>query len=206
MHPPRAVIRTLAAPLRREPPKIKGSRFIASVDAIASTTDADEFVKARRREFHDATHNCFAWRLDEDQAFRYSDDGEPAGTAGRPILREIDGRRLTRVVVVVTRYFGGTRLGTGGLVRAYAGATAEALDGAEIVERPVVKNLAVTFAYPLGGVVRGVFGGFDLSIADAEYGTDVRMRIAVPVADCERLRDALRDATAARIRIVEEEE
>ncbi len=195
-------IRSLARALRHEPPKVKGSRFIASVAPVATASGAMAFVEARREEFQGATHNCFAWRRGEGQdEMRAGDDGEPSGTAGRPILREIDGRRLTDVVVVVTRYFGGTKLGTGGLIRAYGGAAAAALDLAEVVERPVVETLRLRFDYESSGAIRGVLAAFGLEPAGADYGAEVRMEVAVPVEEKERLRKALRDATRGRIGI-----
>ncbi len=195
------VIRSIRTPVRIEPPKIKGSRFIASVTPVSSTEEAQAFLEARRDEFRDATHNCFAWRLADGEAFRYNDDGEPSGTAGRPILQEIDGRRLIGVAVVVTRYYGGTKLGSGGLVRAYGGAAAAALDQADVVERPVVETLRLCFAYDLDGPVRGVLSRFQLTASNADYGTAVSLRLAVPVGQVKAVKAALVDATAGRVDI-----
>lgn len=195
-------LRSLAGVSRHEPPKVKGSRFIASLAPATSGEAALDFVEAHRAEFRDATHNCFAWRLGQgDDAWRASDDGEPSGTAGRPILREIDGRRLSDVVVVVTRYFGGTKLGSGGLIRAYGGAAAAALDLAEIIERPVVETLRLVHAYDASGAVQGVLSAFGLEPVGADYGAEVRMEIAVPVEDVERLKVALVDATRGQIEL-----
>ncbi len=99
--------------------KIKGSRFIGTISPVVNKVNAEEILIEIRKQFHKATHNCFAYRINA-QEFRYSDDGEPSGTAGRPILSMIDKHQLQRVVLVVTRYFGGTKLGTGGLIRAYS--------------------------------------------------------------------------------------
>lgn len=201
-----AVVRTLAEPSRHELPKIKGSRFIASLAPAATARDAMAFVEARREEFRDATHNCFAWRVASDEhgtgeAFRYHDDGEPSGTAGRPILREIDGRGLVRVVAVVTRYYGGTKLGACGLARAYGGAVAAALDEAQIVETRVTKALTLRYAYELSGAVQGVLHAWGLEPGTAEYAADVRVEVAVPVEEAERLAAALREATAGRVEV-----
>ncbi len=196
-------IRTLARALRHEPPKVKGSRFIASVKPVATASAATAFVKARREEFRNATHGCFAWRISSGRdEMRYSDDGEPSGTAGRPILQEIDGRRLVDLVVVVSRYFGGTKLGTGGLIRAYSGAAAAALELAGVVERPVVESLRLVFSYDAGGAVRGVLVAFGLGPADSRYGADVRMVVDVPVEEVEQFEQAVRDATRGRIEIL----
>ncbi len=195
-------IRTIARAWRHEPPKVRGSRFIASVKPVTSAAAATAFVEARREEFRAATHGCFAWRIGSggDQ-MRYSDDGEPSGTAGRPILQEIDGRRLSDLVVVVSRYFGGTKLGTGGLIRAYGGAAAAALDLAEVVEKPVVEKLRLAFSYDAGGAVRGVLAACGLKPVASEYGADVRLVVDVPVEEVERFMKAARDATRGRIDI-----
>ena len=194
-------VRTIARALDHETPKIKGSRFIASVERAESPAAAASFIAARREEFRAATHNCFAWRVGTGDLMRYGDDGEPSGTAGRPILQQIDGRRLRDVVVVVTRYYGGTKLGTGGLIRAYGGAAAAALDLAGVVESPVVEVLRLSFAYDSSSAVQGVLAAFDLAPRQADYGAEVRIEVAVAIEHSARLERALKDATRGRIAI-----
>ncbi len=196
-------IRTIARPCRFEIPKIKGSRFIASVTAAESAAAATAFVEAVGEEFRGATHNCFAWRLgaDDENAFRTSDDGEPSGTAGRPILQQIDGRRLVGVAVVVSRYFGGTKLGTGGLVRAYSEAAAAGLDRAGVVEVPLVTVLRLAYGYGETGAVQGVLSSYDLAAGRSQYGAAVEAEVAVPVERLEVVRQALGEATGGRIKI-----
>lgn len=114
--------------------KVRGSRFIATAIPVSSKEAVMEELELLRREFWDATHNCYAYQLAPNGAeYRFFDDGEPSGTAGKPILFVIQQRELLDLLVVVTRYFGGTKLGAGGLARAYAEAAQEALDQAEIV-------------------------------------------------------------------------
>ncbi len=198
-------IRTVARSFRHEIPKIKGSRFIASVARVRSPDAAAAFVETHRSEFRDATHNCFAWRIGSDEnAFRASDDGEPSGTAGRPILQQIDGRRLTDVAVVVTRYFGGTKLGTGGLVRAYGEAASTALDLAGVLEEPVTYSLHLRYGYELTGAIRGVLVSFGVEPLKSDFGAEVEAVIAVPVESAEEIEGALRDATHGRIEIFPE--
>lgn len=195
-------IRTISQALRHEPAKTKGSRFIASVLPISSPEEARIYIAARCEEFRDATHNCFAWRAGAGgDSMRYSDDGEPSGTAGRPILQEIDGRRLTDVLVVVTRYFGGTKLGTGGLIRAYGGAASEALDLATVVEVPIVEVLSVSYPYELTGVVEGVFHAYGVSSRKTEYVDGVCKHVAVPVEEVTAFEQALKDVTAGRVKV-----
>lgn len=201
---PMPTLRTLAAPLRHEIPKIKGSRFIASARPVASAAAAMAFVEGLRQEHRTATHNCFAWRLAPgEDLFRYSDDGEPNSTAGRPILQEIDGRGLHNVVLVVTRYYGGTNLGMGGLLRAYGGAAAAALEAAEILETAIVRPLSLVFSYDLSGAVEGVLAAHGLHAMRSEYGAEVSLVVEPPIEDAETVQDDLREATAGRIRLAE---
>ncbi|UCF65280.1 MAG: YigZ family protein, partial [bacterium] len=112
--------------------KVKGSRFIATVASAPQKEAAENFIAEIRKIYHDATHNCFAYRVNSS-VFRFSDDGEPSGTAGRPILNIIEKYQLHHVVLLVTRYFGGTKLGTGGLIRAYTRAAETVVQKAEII-------------------------------------------------------------------------
>ena len=128
--------------------KVRGSRFIAEAIRVERVEDAEAEIAAIRKRAYNATHHCTAYRIGPDGAiFRYNDDGEPNGTAGPPILRQIDTRHLTNTLVVVTRYYGGTKLGTGGLLRAYGDAAAEVLDAAPIEERILRHCLRLRFGY-----------------------------------------------------------
>lgn len=196
-----AIIRTIQASSVHEPPKVKGSRFIAAIAPVASEDEAEAFVAERQTEHHSATHNAWAWRL-PDGATRSNDDREVSGTAGRPILREIEGRELLGVAVVVTRYYGGTKLGTGGLIRAYGGTAAEALDLAEIVEQKVERTLVLCFPYELTAAVEGTLHAFAARQAGAEYGSDVRLTVAVGVEDADALAAAVTEATAGRVEVL----
>lgn len=111
----------------------KKSKFICHAYHVESVEEAEEILRRLRKEYHDARHNCFAYRVIKDDTSRASDDGEPSGTAGMPMLNILNGKNLSNILVVVTRYFGGILLGTGGLVRAYSLATTMALDSANIV-------------------------------------------------------------------------
>lgn len=195
--------RTIAEPVRIEIERIKASRFIGDAGPAASAQEAKAFIEQVRAAFPDATHHCSAWRIDGDET-RSSDDGEPSGSAGRPILKRIEGDDLNRVVVVVTRYFGGTKLGTGGLVRAYGAAARAALDAATIIEREAMATLRVEHAYEASGAVAGVLAHHGLEPIESKYDTSVHLRIAVPVAEVERVAGALREATAGQALVVPE--
>lgn len=126
--------------------EVKGSSFIALVTAIESLSDVEAHLQNIRAKYEDASHHCYAYKL--GQAVRFSDDGEPGGTAGRPMLEVLQKRNLDHVLAVVTRYFGGTKLGAGGLVRAYSGSLAKALDEAGVLEirDPVALSFEIPFA------------------------------------------------------------
>ena len=113
----------------------KKSKFIANIFYVESIEDVENKLKEIRKKYYDAKHNCFAFRLDKDNISRFSDDGEPSGTAGSPMLNILEGRNLSNVLVIVTRYFGGILLGTGGLVRAYSDATIKTIENANIVSK-----------------------------------------------------------------------
>ena len=197
-------IRTIAAPLSFEGEKVRGSRFFAHLAPVGDVDAAQRFIAAIRRRFADATHNCYAWRLsDRDDGFRYSDAGEPSGSAGRPMLDRLSGRELVRVAAVVTRYFGGTKLGRGGLARAYAGALAAALERAEIVELPRTTALALSFDYSRSGAVDAVLAAHALEPTEARYGAGVRLVVETPIDALEHLVLQLRERCAGRITIAE---
>ena len=189
--------RTIAEPVRVEIERVKSSRFIGDAGPAGSEAEAKTFLEEVRAALPDASHHCYAWRIDGDET-RSSDDGEPSGSAGRPILKRIEGDELHRVIVVVTRYFGGTKLGTGGLVRAYGAAARAALDAAAIVEHEAMTMLRVEHGYDASGAVAGVLAHRGLEPADASYDMSVHLRIAVPTADVEQMMAELREATAGQ--------
>ncbi|MDF1559251.1 MAG: YigZ family protein [Bacteroidales bacterium] len=128
--------------------KAKGSRFIAHAIPVSSQEEIKRRLVELRKEYHDARHHCYAWVLSPDrQAWRVNDDGEPSGTAGKPILGQINSRELTNILVVVIRYFGGTLLGVSGLINAYRTAAAEALENATVSERHLTEYWLITFPY-----------------------------------------------------------
>lgn len=138
--------------------KVKGSKFLSFALPVKSVDEIKSILDEYRKTYYDARHVCYAWVLGADRLeFRANDDGEPSGTAGRPILGQLHSRDLTNVLVIVVRYFGGVLLGTGGLVVAYREAAAEALNQALIVEKDVVSEIRLTFDYlQLNGVMKAV--------------------------------------------------
>lgn len=188
----------LAGPIRFEPEPTKGSRFLADVAPIESAADAKAIIEAVRAEFPNASHHCWAWRLGDGQQ-QSSDDGEPGGSAGRPILAQIVGHEVMDAVVVVTRWFGGTKLGVGGLVRAYGGAAGQALDRAELRRHIPMAEFLVRHAYADDGAVETTLREFSGTVVGAEFGAEVCRRVALPASDAVAFRDRLRERTAGRV-------
>ena len=197
-----SLLQTLVAPARFEL-IVKKSRFLAQAAAIDSVEQATGFLESVRAS--DATHNCWAWRI--GGGYRSSDNDEPAGTAGRPILAAIDGQGCDRVIVVVARWFGGIKLGAGGLVRAYGGAAAECLRHA--AKTPLVERATVSIAcgFEHVGAVHLLIGQFGAE-KHAETFTDsgLKMDIELPRDRLVPLQNALRDATRGQARIEEASE
>lgn len=160
--------------------KDRGSKFIAFAWPVRNEEEALAHLDALRKEHFKARHHCFAWRLGVDGTrFRANDDGEPSGTAGRPILGQIDAAALTDVVVVVVRYFGGTLLGASGLIQAYRESAAEALRAAGVVEKIVQDHFGLTFDYALMPDVMNAVKKLDLDILQQDFGDSGRLQIGV---------------------------
>ena len=180
---------------------VQGSEFIGHATPAETVDAAEQFVEDVREEYADASHNVPAYRVRSDPFREYSsDDGEPSGSAGKPILSVLQGRDLENVCVVVTRYFGGTELGVGGLVRAYSKAATDALESAETIERRPRTQFNAVVEYDDSGTVRGILESEAVEF-DAEYGERVVFDGSVPISEAEELFDRLRSATSDRIEL-----
>lgn len=178
---------TIAAPAQAEFIE-KKSRFIGYIAPAADEAAAQAFLQAIRSRHHDATHNCYAYQLGEHNQFqRSSDDGEPSGTAGRPILEVIKGSGVSNIIVVVTRYFGGILLGAGGLVRAYSAAAKAALAQAERVRLIPAAAWALTVEYPLWQRLSGWLDAQGFMVQDTRFTDKVDVRFLTPAARCASL-------------------
>ncbi|MGE7370100.1 IMPACT family protein [Neorhizobium sp. NPDC001467] len=175
---------------------VKNSRFAA----IALPVPSEEAVKAALSEHSlaDASHNCWAWRI--GSAYRFSDDGEPSGTAGKPILAAIDGQSLDQVLVIVTRWFGGVLLGSGGLVRAYGGTAAACLRAAALVEvKPTVQAMVEIEFSDLARIRAKLLAVIDLSIEDEQFtATGATLCMRVPEAQIDTVSRLICDLTSGR--------
>lgn len=176
----------------------KKSKFISHVMPVATEEDAIAYLNKVRSTYPDATHNVYAYIIDENNIFRYSDDGEPGGTAGMPVLDTIRNMGLVDVVVVITRYFGGTLLGTGGLVRAYSGSAKQGLIASGVIERTMCNIVSVKTDYDLVGKLQYSFANGGYTVVDTVYENDVTFFIASPKADTDRLIRELVELTNGR--------
>ena len=164
---------------------IEKSRFICTLKKVHSEAEAQEFIKTIKKEFWDATHNCSAYIVD-DMAQRSSDDGEPSGTAGLPMLEVLRKNKLTNTAAVVTRYFGGIKLGAGGLVRAYTNSVAEAVKATGIAQKVLVSKFS--FIYDLnevGKILNILYQQQLFEIADVEYGLKAKVILKMKDSDKE---------------------
>lgn len=182
----------------------KKSRFIATTLPISSQEEALEFIEKIRKKYWDARHNCYAYVLgDRQEIQRFSDDGEPGGTAGKPMLDVLLGEDIHNMAVVVTRYFGGTLLGTGGLVRAYSGSVKEGLAASVILEKQSGKKLLLKTNYSDLGKIQYLLLENSIPILSEDYGTEVCFEVLVPAEEEKKIKELLTDGTNGRICIVD---
>lgn len=170
----------------------KGSKFVALAYPMQSEKEIKAKIAGLRKTYHDARHHCYAWRLGSDyDQYRVNDDGEPSGSAGKPIYGQIQSRDLTNVLVVVIRYFGGTLLGVGGLINAYRSAASDALDQARIVERKVYARLRLGFEYPQMNAVMKVIKDFRLEAEHQQFDLHCTMTLRVWKREAVQVTDRL---------------
>lgn len=178
----------------------KKSVFIGAVASVHSEEEALDFIAAKKKEHYDARHNCFAYVIgDENQIMRSSDDGEPSGTAGRPMLDVILGHSLHNVVVVVTRYFGGVLLGTGGLVRAYTKATEVGIQSCALLERHRGKSLRIALDYTLLGKIQYILKERNIFVEDTIYDANVVILAYVDTKDVAELEQQLINQSGGKV-------
>ena len=182
--------------------KILASRFLSYAIPMATGEAFMSFLEALRKEQYNATHHCFAYRVGyAGDDFRYSDDGEPSGTAGKRILGSIDRRELTDVGIVVVRYFGGTKLGVGGLARAYTDAADAVLDACTITQRFLTTQLTLTFPYDMTSQVHHVLDMHGIEVLDRKYEEESLYVVEVRLSVRERFLLDLDDYTQRSVRV-----
>ena len=182
---------------------VKKSVFIGYASPAESEEEAKDFITKIKEHHSDATHNVSAYLINDGKRFaiRYDDDGEPKGSAGKPVLKVIQNRGLSNVVVVVTRYFGGIKLGYGGLVKTYSDAASKAIENAGIIEVYETERFQVTFPYSLFHTVRETVENGNGKIVNEEYSENVTFTVETRKGEAEKLMEALTEKTRGRVRM-----
>lgn len=182
--------------------KEKGSKFYAFAYPVSSEDEIKSCLQELKKQYYDARHHCYAYILGKDKLnYRSNDDGEPGNSAGPPILGQIRSKELTDVLVVVVRYFGGTKLGVGGLITAYKTSTQEALENAEIITKYLEKEFKITFEYPQMNDVMKLVKDFDLKILDQYFEQDCVMRLIVREKYANELELKLKKIDGLRLKV-----
>lgn len=184
----------------------KKSRFIAHIEQAETEEEALAFIEKMKKKYWDARHNCYAFRIGTEHTLeRCSDDGEPSGTAGKPMLEVLSGQNLYDVVAVVTRYFGGTLLGTGGLVRAYTKSMKEGIDASTIVEKKLASLIDITCDYSLFGKIQYLAVTEGIAVCEIVYTESVKATLLIPIDDTERIRKKLIELSNGTIEMQDQE-
>lgn len=172
--------------------KDNGSRFMAFAYPVGSAEEVKPLVDALKKEYHDARHHCYAYRIGhKGDIFRANDDGEPSGSAGRQILGQIDSAGLSDVLVVVVRYFGGIKLGIPGLIRAYKTSTSDALSAATVIEKTARRKVTLRFDYLAMNAVMKVLKDMDIGQASQEFGLECSIEALVPLSMVDAFKERM---------------
>ncbi len=184
---------------------VKGSKFIGVCSSAHDESDTRDFIKNRSRRFHNATHNCWAYRIGDPSSpvERSSDEGEPSGTAGRPILEQLIKANLVCAVLVVSRWFGGTKLGKGGLIRAYGGCAAETIGLLKTQTRQPEVRITVECSYDLVGLVERTASKCKGGIEGGDYSESARLTVKLPLDMKDLFKELITEESAGRVKIGE---
>lgn len=177
---------------------VQRSRFIADTAAVKDEETAQAFLQEIKKKYYDARHHCYGWILEGGRRKKSGDDGEPSGTAGAPILAALERQGITDGLIVVTRYFGGIKLGTGGLTRAYAHAAAQGLAASTLAELQTLHRVAVTVAYPLFSPLENWLQKNEIRVADKSYAENVTLTLYLTPDATETVKKAVADLTAGQ--------
>lgn len=185
------VFKTIAAPSEGQITE-KRSKFLAFAFPVSTIEEVKSILEQYQKKYYDARHVCYAYMLGHERLnFRANDNGEPSGTAGKPILGQINSNELTNILILVVRYFGGIKLGTSGLIQAYKAAAAEAIVASTIIEKTVDLQICISFEYPLMNQVMRVVKEENPTIINQEFDNDCMMTLAVRASQMNRLRERL---------------
>lgn len=186
---------------------IEKSRFITSIFHIDSVDDANNYLEKTRKEFYNATHNCFAYVIGENYSIqKFSDDGEPQGTAGIPILETIKQKGITNVLVIVTRYFGGIKLGAGGLTRAYVSSASECINTATVKTYEVSSKITLASDYSIYQVINRFLMSRKIKVLDTRFNETIEVDLVVKEDEAEKLIGEIINLTNNKVNITNKEE
>lgn len=177
---------------------VQRSRFIADTAAVRDEETAQAFLQEIKKKYYDARHHCYGWILEGGRRKKSGDDGEPSGTAGAPILTALERQGITDGLIVVTRYFGGIKLGTGGLTRAYAHAAAQGLAASTLAELQMLRRVAVTVTYPLFSPLENWLQKNEIRVVDKSYAENVTLTLYLSPDATETVKKAVADLTAGQ--------
>lgn len=180
---------------------IKGSKFLGLAYPVENIENIESILHDVRKKYYDATHHCYAWQLGngKDMTFRYNDDGEPSGTAGKPIYGAIQRLDLTNVLIVSIRYYGGTKLGTGGLIRAYGQSASDTLDAAKIKTVEIGDTIEFTSSYEQHPIIMRVVNQYHIISFDQKFGADVKISIEVDENYTQKIIEDVKNATSGSV-------
>lgn len=186
--------------------EIKKSNFITHLFSVTSVDEANVYLEEIRKEHYKANHNCYAYIIGTNMEIKKaSDDGEPSMTAGRPILNAMEKNDLTNALIVVTRYFGGIKLGASGLIRAYSSSAGEVIKCAELVKKVYTTKIKISYDYSLHGKIETFLRSLGYKLDNAEFTDKVEYKVYVPIEDKEKFKEDLIALTNAKININEED-
>ena len=193
------VYKTIAAPAEGQVTE-KRSKFLAFAFPVRTVEEVKELVDAYSKKYYDARHACYAYMLGHERlTFRANDNGEPSGTAGKPILGQINSNELTDILIIVVRYFGGVKLGTSGLIQAYKAAAAEAIAAATIVEKTVDEQIVISFEYVLMNSVMRIVKEEEPAVVSQSFDNDCQMTLSIRASRMPRLRERMEKIDGVRI-------
>jgi uncharacterized YigZ family protein len=184
--------------------KDRGSKFLSFAFPVGSEEEVKMYLEQLRKTYHDARHHCYAWKIGSE-FFRANDDGEPANSAGKPILAQIHARELTNVLVIVVRYFGGTLLGVGGLIQAYKSAASEALENAKILKKYFYRHYEIHYPYQDTNTVMSILRDFETIHEGHEFDTDCTMRIKLWKSQGAKFEDSFKAINSISLKLTKEE-
>lgn len=195
-----------------EIPKIKGSRFFATLFPVETREQAEEYLSEMKKKYHDATHNCSAYKVGVhlhydlfgasiiDAAYKkVNDDGEPANTAGKPILSVLDGAGLQNILCVVTRYFGGTLLGVGGLIQAYSHTAKESLSHSQLLDKEITSQVLLAYDYDQVSLVQHLFSKYDAKVISDSYDQNIKQTVEINIWLIDSFKKELQEKSNGKI-------